>query len=110
MMHGMTDLASTLPLRPLRPLPAADTGTWFGHPKGLTVLFLTEMWERMSYYGMRSLLVLYMVNHLFVRPDQGAEVLGFNALKSTLEGAGRQHRNLRQGRGAGALFRLCTAR
>jgi POT family proton-dependent oligopeptide transporter len=68
-------------------IPARNTGEWFGHPKGLTVLFLTEMWERLSYYGMRSLLVLYMVNHLFVRPDQGAELLGFNALKRTLEGA-----------------------
>ena len=58
---------------------------WFGHPKGLTVLFFTEMWERMSYYGMRSLLVLYMVKHLFVRPDQGADVLGYNALKLALE-------------------------
>ena len=67
--------------------PARNPGNWFGHPKGLTVLFLTEMWERMSYYGMRSLLVLYMVNHLFVRPDQGADVLGFNALKAALESA-----------------------
>lgn len=33
------------------------------HPKGLYVLFLTEMWERFSYYGMRALLVLYMVNY-----------------------------------------------
>ncbi len=65
----------------------ADAGTWLGHPKGLFVLFMTEMWERMSYYGMRSLLVLYMVNHLFVRPDAGAEVLGFNALKLSLESA-----------------------
>ena len=73
--------------RPGSVIQARNRGTWFGHPKGLTVLFLTEMWERMSYYGMRSLLVLYMVNHLFVRPDQGAEVLGFNALKRTLEGA-----------------------
>jgi proton-dependent oligopeptide transporter, POT family len=32
-----------------------------GHPKGLYLLFVTEMWERMSYYGMRALLVLYMV-------------------------------------------------
>jgi POT family proton-dependent oligopeptide transporter len=40
--------------------------TFFGHPVGLFVLFFTEMWERFSYYGMRSLLVLYMVNHLFV--------------------------------------------
>src|SRR5437667_4624728 len=34
---------------------------WFGHPRGLATLFLTEMWERFSYYGMRALLILYMV-------------------------------------------------
>lgn len=34
------------------------------HPKGLPILFFTEMWERFSYYGMRALLVLYLVNHL----------------------------------------------
>ena len=33
---------------------------FFGHPKGLRTLFFTELWERMSYYGMRGLLVLYM--------------------------------------------------
>ena len=36
------------------------SNTFFGHPIGLRTLFLTEMWERMSYYGMRALLVLYM--------------------------------------------------
>lgn len=36
-------------------------GGLFGHPKGLSTLFLTEMWERFSYYGMRSLLMLFMV-------------------------------------------------
>lgn len=66
---------------------AAKEGTWLGHPKGLFVLFLTEMWERFSYYGMRSLLVLYMVNHLFIQPDVGQRVLGFTALKGMLEGA-----------------------
>lgn len=35
--------------------------TWFGHPRGLAVLFFTEMWERFSYYGMRAILVLAMV-------------------------------------------------
>ena len=60
-------------------------GTWLGHPKGLFVLFLTEMWERFSYYGMRSLLVLYMVRYLFIQPDVGQRVLGFTALKHTLE-------------------------
>lgn len=38
-----------------------QTGTeWFGHPRGLSTLFFTEMWERFSYYGMRALLVLFM--------------------------------------------------
>ena len=36
------------------------------HPRGLFVLFFAEMWERFSYYGMRGLLKLYMVNYLFV--------------------------------------------
>ena len=40
--------------------------TLFGHPIGLFVLFFAEMWERFSYYGMRGLLKLYMVNYLFV--------------------------------------------
>jgi POT family proton-dependent oligopeptide transporter len=35
---------------------------WFGHPRGLSTLFFTEMWERFSYYGMRALLVLFMTN------------------------------------------------
>ena len=34
------------------------------HPKGLMVLFFTEMWERFSYYGMRGILILYMVASL----------------------------------------------
>ena len=34
------------------------------HPKGLMVLFFTEMWERFSYYGMRGILILYMVSNL----------------------------------------------
>ena len=37
------------------------TKEWFGHPRGLATLFFTEMWERFSYYGMRALLMLYMV-------------------------------------------------
>ncbi len=37
-----------------------DEGQWFGHPRGLSTLFFTELWERFSYYGMRALLILYM--------------------------------------------------
>jgi POT family proton-dependent oligopeptide transporter len=40
-------------------VPAATTG-FFGHPRGLATLFFTEFWERFSYYGMRSLLILFM--------------------------------------------------
>ena len=42
-------------------LPAVAPQTWLGHPKGLFLLFATEMWERFSYYGMRALLVLSLV-------------------------------------------------
>jgi POT family proton-dependent oligopeptide transporter len=40
-------------------IPAAEA-KWAGHPRGLATLFLTEMWERFSYYGMRAFLILYM--------------------------------------------------
>jgi len=46
-------------------LAKASNDTYFlGHPKGLVTLFLTEMWERMSYYGMRGLLVLFMTREV----------------------------------------------
>jgi len=45
--------------------------TFFGHPRGLGVLFAAEMWERFSYYGMRAILVLYMV-HVLKYPDSRA--------------------------------------
>src|ERR1044072_2223560 len=56
----------------------------FGHPKGLTVLFATEMWERFSYYGMASLLVLYLVKYLLL-PGQVETVIGSQAVKGILE-------------------------
>ncbi len=46
----------------------------FGHPAGLFILFLTEMWERFSYYGMRALLIYYMTKHLMM-PQQDASHL-----------------------------------
>lgn len=42
------------------PAPSTDT-SFFGHPRGLSTLFFTEMWERYSYYGTRALLILFMV-------------------------------------------------
>ena len=69
----------------LEAVPGVRPGTFLGHPRGLFVLFFTEMWERFSYYGMRSLLLLYMVDHLFIRPDVGQRVLGFTVVKRALE-------------------------
>lgn len=74
----------------------ATKRTLFGHPIGLFVLFFTEMWERFSYYGMRGLLKLYMVNYLFItirqvyqgKGYQGAgnpeNVLGWSVVKKLL--------------------------
>ncbi len=66
--------------------PAAAPRDLFGHPRGLAFLFATEMWERFSYYGMRALLVLYMVKHLF-EPGRVEAVIGYAALKHALETA-----------------------
>jgi len=56
----------------------------FGHPRGLTFLFTTEMWERFSYYGMRSLLVLYMTKYLLL-PVHADDVRGLATVRSALE-------------------------
>lgn len=51
-------------------LPVTER-TFFGQPRALATLFFTEMWERFSYYGMRAILVLYLITP----PDGG---LGFS--------------------------------
>ena len=56
----------------------------FGHPRGLSYLFATEMWERFSYYGMRALLVLYMVKYL-LEPERARQVMGLSTFKTALE-------------------------
>jgi POT family proton-dependent oligopeptide transporter len=53
--------------------PSPNDRGFFGHPRGLSTLFFTEMWERFSYYGMRALLLLYMTAPL------SAGGLGFDA-------------------------------
>jgi POT family proton-dependent oligopeptide transporter len=58
---------------PDRSAPSTDT-SFFGHPKGLAVLFFAEMWERFSFYGMRALLVLYLTQH-FLFGDEEAQGL-----------------------------------
>ena len=57
---------------------------FFGHPKGLAYLAFTEAWERFSYYGMISLLVLYMVNQLLL-PGHVEHVVGFPAFRAAIE-------------------------
>ncbi len=47
-----------------------------GHPKGLYVLFVTEMWERFSYYGMRAIFTLYMTKALLLSKDEGSTIYG----------------------------------
>ena len=49
---------------------------WFGQPRGLTVLFLTNMWEQFSYYGMRALLVYYMTKQLLMSQQQSSFIYG----------------------------------
>jgi POT family proton-dependent oligopeptide transporter len=50
--------------------------SFFGHPRGLSTLFFTEMWERFSYYGMRAFLILYMVHVLGFDDRQAGSVYG----------------------------------
>lgn len=54
----------------------ASEQTFLGHPRGLALLFLVEMWERFSYYGMRALLVLYLVNALKWDTARAANLYG----------------------------------
>ena len=53
---------------------------FFGHPLGLRTLFFTELWERMSYYGMRGLLVLYMTIGVIGNPGLGWSNIEANAI------------------------------
>ena len=50
---------------------------WFGQPRGLTILFLTNMWEQFSYYGMRALLVYYMTSTLLFGREKSSSIYGF---------------------------------
>ena len=59
-MSTIVDVAPTANDRPA----VFDDRALLGHPRGLGLLFITEMWERFSYYGMRAILVLYLVNAL----------------------------------------------
>jgi POT family proton-dependent oligopeptide transporter len=61
-----------------------DDNWFFGHPKGLAYLAFTEAWERFSYYGMQTLLVLYMVHQLLL-PGHVENIAGFIPFRSAIE-------------------------
>lgn len=63
------------PPRTATPAP----GDWFGQPRGLTILFLTETWVQFSFYGMRALLVLYMTKHLLIPQQKASWIYGLYA-------------------------------
>jgi POT family proton-dependent oligopeptide transporter len=58
------------------PAAVGEGRTFLGHPRGLFVLFFTEMWERFSYYGMRALLVLYLTKHFLFGDDKAYLIYG----------------------------------
>jgi proton-dependent oligopeptide transporter, POT family len=60
--------------------------SFVGHPRGLAYLAFAEGWERFSYYGMQTLLVLYMVRQL-LHPGHIERIAGFNLFRATLERA-----------------------
>src|SRR5918999_88307 len=57
---GFVALSSAARVDPVPRVADAFDTAFFGHPRGLSTLFFTEMWERFSYYGMRALLILFM--------------------------------------------------
>ena len=65
---------------PSPPTPEPSRGELFGHPRGLYVLFFTELWERFSFYGMKTLLLLYMINHFFWSQEDASDLLGTYAM------------------------------
>jgi len=58
--------------------------SFIGHPRGLAYIAFTEAWERFSYYGMQTLLVLYMVNRL-LHPGHVEHIVGFGPFRHLLE-------------------------
>jgi len=63
-----------------------DDAGWAGHPRGLSTLFFTEMWERFSYYGMRAFLILYMTTEV-VKGGLGFDVAHAGSVYGTYTGS-----------------------
>ena len=60
----------------MNPYAAEEQKTILGHPRGLFVLFFAEMWERFSYYGMRALLIFYLVQHWMYSDSEASVIYG----------------------------------
>ena len=52
------------------------TDEFLGHPKGLYICFFTEMWERFSFYGMKALLLLYLIKYHLFTDEHGYNLIG----------------------------------
>ena len=63
---------------------ATSDHSFLGHPRGLACIAFTEAWERFSYYGMQTLLVLYMVRQLLL-PGHIERIAGFTAFRAVIE-------------------------
>ena len=80
--------------------------SFVGHPRGLGYIAFTEAWERFSYYGMQTLLVLYMVNWL-LHPGHVEHIIGFELFRHFLEFLYRGHLDIQPL--SSAIFGLYTA-
>jgi POT family proton-dependent oligopeptide transporter len=69
-------LSATADAIPLDEVPLPRAEEFLGHPKGVYVCFFTEMWERFSFYGMKALLLLYLIQHHKFGDRVGLDVLG----------------------------------
>src|ERR1700726_3537879 len=89
-----------------QPLHNPEDRSFVGHPRGLGYIAFTEAWERFSYYGMQTLLVLYMVNRL-LRSDHVEHIMGFGPFRRFLEFLYRGHLDIQPL--SSAIFGLYTA-
>ena len=85
MSHRIVDGTTNLSTTPIPSGAAQDADHSFvGHPRGLGYIAFTEAWERFSYYGMQTLLVLYMVRQLLL-PGHIERIAGFTWFRAALE-------------------------
>jgi len=77
-------LAKANPAQHSPAMHKSEDRAFFGHPRGLGYIAFTEAWERFSYYGMQSLLILYMVNRL-LHPGHIEHIAGFVPFRHFLE-------------------------